>query len=249
MTQADTLSDRYLAVWNETDPARRRERIEALWAPGGATTHRLLEARGYDAIVQRVAGANEKWVREGGFEFRTGEVQAHNEVVRLAWEMVRPDTGEVDTRALSHLVLDREGRILCDYQFAMRATEVDAGPQALAEAYIAFWNEPDAAARAAAARELWSASGGHADAHGAQHGVAAILAEADRVAEAFSGRGRLFRLDGPADAHHGALRFDWVAEDRGNVVASGYALLLLDGDGKIDRAYTFDDPQVRALAA
>ena len=249
MTQADTLTDRYIAVWNEADPARRRERIEALWAPGGATTHRLLEARGYDAIGRRVAGANETWVRDGGFAFRVGEVLAHNEVVRLVWEMVRPETGEVDTRALSHLVLDREGRILCDYQFAMRAAEADANHQAQAEAYIGFWNETDPAARAEQGRRLWSATGGHADIHGVQRGMREVLAEADRVVEAFAARGRRFRLDGPADGHHGALRFDWAAEDRGRVVAHGHALLLLDGDDLIDRAYTFDDPRVTALAA
>jgi hypothetical protein len=155
----------------------------------------------------------------------------------------------VDTRALSHLVLDREGRILCDYQFPMRATEADAAHQALAEAYVAFWNEADPAARAEQARRLWSAGGGHADIHGVQRGLGEVLAEADRVVEAFAARGRPFRLDGPADGHHGALRFDWMAEDRGRVVARGHALLLLDGDGLIDRAYTFDDPRVAALAA
>ncbi|HET6970359.1 MAG TPA: hypothetical protein VFH92_04480, partial [Phenylobacterium sp.] len=74
-------------------------------------------------------------------------------------------------------------------------------------------------------------------------------AEAEKVVAAFAGRGRPFRLEGAVDAHHGAIRFDWTADDAGRRVASGGGLLLLDGDGLIDRAYTFDDPRPQALAA
>src|SRR5689334_10749854 len=58
-----SLAQRYVDVWNEGDAARRRQRIRALWTEDGTTCHRLLDARGYDAIEARVTGAWEKWCR------------------------------------------------------------------------------------------------------------------------------------------------------------------------------------------
>src|ERR1700688_4329275 len=54
---AQELVERYVAVWNEADPAVRRDRIRSLWAPDGTTCHRLLEARGHAAIEARVTGS------------------------------------------------------------------------------------------------------------------------------------------------------------------------------------------------
>ena len=54
------LIDRYTAVWNEPNADARRAAVAALWAPDGATLHRLIEARGYSALEARVAGAYEK---------------------------------------------------------------------------------------------------------------------------------------------------------------------------------------------
>jgi hypothetical protein len=248
MTQHQSLIDRYLAVWNATDPAQRRAGIEALWAPGGATFNRVLEARGYDAIFDRVTGANDKWVRDGGFEFRPAQVSAFGEAVRLAWEMASRATGEVDSRAQSYLVLDRDGRILCDYQFPMQGADDDPARQGLVGAYLAFWNETDAGARGRAVNSLWAAGGGHADGHGVEQGHEAVLAAAARTAAAYAARGRPFRLEGAPDGHHGAVRFDWAAGD-GETALRGSGLLLLDGDGLIDRAYTFEDARSPALAA
>lgn len=248
MTLRNAVIDQYLAAWNETDPTRRRARIEALWAPGGATFNRMLEARGYDAIVERVTGANDKWVRDGGFAFRPAQVSAFGEVVRLAWEMASRATGEVDSRAQSYLVLDRDGRILCDYQFPMLAPEGEPRRDALIDAYLTFWNAPDPAARAVLVKDLWAPGASHADVHGTEQGHTALLAEAEKVVAAFAARGRPFRLVGLADGHHGAVRFDWTAEEAGRCVASGTGLLLLDGEGLIDRAYTFEDAEPRAAA-
>ena len=247
MTQTHTVIDRYLAAWNETDPGARRRRIEALWAPGGASLNRTLEARGADALFARVTGANDKWVRDGGFEFRPASIQAHSEVIRCAWEMGPRGTGEVESRAQSFLVLDDEGRILCDYQFPMQAPEDAPDVTALARAYVAFWNETDAAARAEMAGRLWSPRGEHADAHGRQRGLDAILAEAGLAAAAYAARDRPFVQDGPADGHNGAVRLDWTAGS-GEARESGQSLLLLDGAGRIDRAYTFEDARVAVPA-
>jgi len=47
------LVDRYIAVWNEPDDEVRRKHIADLWVEDGGTYHKLIDARGYDAIEAR----------------------------------------------------------------------------------------------------------------------------------------------------------------------------------------------------
>src|SRR5689334_2187858 len=132
---ASALAQRYVEVWNEDDAARRRERIRALWAPDGTTCHRLLEARGYDAIEARVAGAWEKWCRGGAHLFRAVAVAGHQRAVKCAWVMTARPSGDAAARGLSFLLLDADGRLKADYQFD--PTIADA--EDLADRYFAGW--------------------------------------------------------------------------------------------------------------
>jgi hypothetical protein len=49
--------DRYLACWNETDPAARRTLIEQTWTDDASYIDPLAEARGHDAIDATIAAA------------------------------------------------------------------------------------------------------------------------------------------------------------------------------------------------
>ena len=118
MTQVTELVDRYVAVWNEPDAEKRRQGIAALWAEGGAHFTPSVEARGYKALEARVAGAYQKWVKEGGFVFRSAKnVETHHGGVRFNWEMVPAAGGAVAAVGFDFLVLDGDGRIRLDYQF------------------------------------------------------------------------------------------------------------------------------------
>jgi len=46
MTDYQTLIDRYIATWNETDPGRRRGLVDSLWAADGSYTDPLADAHG-----------------------------------------------------------------------------------------------------------------------------------------------------------------------------------------------------------
>jgi hypothetical protein len=134
-TVAEDLADRYVALWNEPDPDRRRELIEGLWTEDGS--HILqppqemreiaagpglglvatLEARGYAELEARAATAYEQWVGSGTMTFRRrDDVEQLGDVVKFHWEGVSPD-GEVTGVGLDFLVLGPDGRILRDYQF------------------------------------------------------------------------------------------------------------------------------------
>jgi hypothetical protein len=114
------LADRYVALWNETDAGTRRDAIATLWGPEGEHCVRTLQAKGYEALMQRVTSSHEKNVRDAGFRFRsTGDAQLLQNTVMFHWEMVPAAGGPVVALGLEFLVLAEDGRIAKDYQFIL----------------------------------------------------------------------------------------------------------------------------------
>lgn len=115
---AQQLADRYVAVWNETNPAARRDAIAQLWLPDGVHYVTTREVRGYAALEERIIGSHNKNVRDAGHVFRAVKnAQALHGVVTFNWEMIRPATGEVLAIGLEFLQIDADGRIINDFQF------------------------------------------------------------------------------------------------------------------------------------
>jgi hypothetical protein len=134
MKNLTELVDRYVAVWNEPDPERRRGMIHDLWADNA--THLLqppadikasaaavgmvpvLEICGHQALEQRVTRAHDQFVAPGTFTFRSrANPERIRDLVKLNWEMIRKEDGEVAAVGLELLFLDDRDRILTDYQF------------------------------------------------------------------------------------------------------------------------------------
>jgi hypothetical protein len=133
-----SFTDRYVGVWNEPDPERRRATVRTLWSPEGVHgvlapeemrqvasglgfEGPVLQARGYDELEVRVARAYERFVAPGAFVFRSCEDAGRLlDVVKFRWEMVARDGGDVAAVGLEILVLDAQGRIAGDYQFIER---------------------------------------------------------------------------------------------------------------------------------
>jgi hypothetical protein len=120
MFDAQTLADRYVAVWNERDAESRRRAIAALWVPDGEHYVGSREARGYEALEKRVLGSHEKFVRDAGNRFRAApDARRLRDVVTFYWDMLPADGETVLARGLEFLIVNDEGRILIDYQFAL----------------------------------------------------------------------------------------------------------------------------------
>jgi hypothetical protein len=118
MDNAQQLADRYVAVWHETDPERRRHAIAELWTPDGEHYVGAREVRGYDQLEQRIKGSHEKNIRDGGHRFRAAkDARALRDVVTFHWEMLRADSEKIVATGLEILLIDATGRILVDYQF------------------------------------------------------------------------------------------------------------------------------------
>lgn len=247
MNDLNDFVERYVAVWNEPDSARRRERIAALWSPGGASLHRVLEARGHAAIESRVAASYDKWVHGRGCTFHSAHhALGHHDAVMCNWRMVSPD-GALISLGLSFLILDPYGLVHTELQFAEPPPAPLPEHEALVEKVVAMWNEPDPQARCVRIAALWQAGGAHVNSERTCIGHAAIEAEATRVYAMCGARGQRFRCPGRIDGHHGAVRMDWelLADDGASVLAAGTNLLLLGTDGRVQRDLQFDAPAQR----
>ena len=91
MTSASTdfdveqVVDRYMAVWNETDPQRRRELIARTWTEDASYLDPHTAGEGHAGIDAMVQGVQTQFP---DFRFRrTGPVDAHHDRVRFAWEL------------------------------------------------------------------------------------------------------------------------------------------------------------------
>ncbi|GAA3562510.1 nuclear transport factor 2 family protein [Amycolatopsis ultiminotia] len=92
MSDVTTTVRQYLAVWNETDPHRRRARIADLFDPAATYTDPLGEATGHDAIDGFIGGAQ---ARFAGMAFTLpAPPDAHHHLARFHWHLTVADATE-----------------------------------------------------------------------------------------------------------------------------------------------------------
>ena len=119
MTEAETIVQRFVAVWNEIDPAERARSVRELWRPDGRHYMGAHDVGGHEAVEARVAASNQRSVLEGGAEFRPAtHIQKLPGVIKFRWDMVTRGTAEVRSAGVGFLTLDAEGKIVADYLFA-----------------------------------------------------------------------------------------------------------------------------------
>ncbi|MBP0455515.1 nuclear transport factor 2 family protein [Kitasatospora sp. RG8] len=110
------LAERYLAVWNETDPAARRKLIDQAWAEDGSYTDPLAAVTGRDGVDALIGAAQAQFP---GLEFTLGAVDAHHDIARFTWNL-GPAGEEPLVIGFDVLVADPDGRIASVYGFLDR---------------------------------------------------------------------------------------------------------------------------------
>jgi hypothetical protein len=108
MSDITTTIDTYLAMWNETDPARRAVHIRKAWTDGGRYRDPQLEADGHAALADMVAAVQ---ARFPGHRFRrVSGIDAHHDLLRFAWELAGAD-GAVAVGGIDVGELAPDGRL------------------------------------------------------------------------------------------------------------------------------------------
>ena len=87
------LIEKYIASWNETDPAARRNLIDEVWAADGRYTDPLADAAGRDQIDAVIAAVQTQCA---GLELSlAGPIDAHHDIARLSWTLGPRGAGPV----------------------------------------------------------------------------------------------------------------------------------------------------------
>ncbi|MER7702213.1 nuclear transport factor 2 family protein [Kitasatospora sp. NPDC097605] len=115
-TVLQQLAARYLAAWNETDPAARRKLIDEAWAEGGTYTDPLAAVTGRAGVDALIGAAQAQFP---GLVFTLGPVDAHHDIARFTWNL-GPAGEEPLVIGFDVLVADAEGRIASVYGFLDR---------------------------------------------------------------------------------------------------------------------------------
>jgi len=108
MSEVTKTVDTYLAMWNETDAARRADCIARAWTGDAHYVDPALEASGPDALTGMVDGVQ---ARFPAHRFRrTSGVDVHHDRLRFGWELVAPD-GAVVVAGIDVGELAPDGRL------------------------------------------------------------------------------------------------------------------------------------------
>jgi hypothetical protein len=100
---------RYIAMWNETDPERRRELVAATVTEDATYLDPQLSGEGAGGIDEMIASAQQQFPGHR-FELSSGP-DAHHDVVRFGWTLYGPD-GDVPVIAgLDFATVADDGRL------------------------------------------------------------------------------------------------------------------------------------------
>ena len=84
------LIDRYIAAWNETDEANRKQLVNETWTEDSSYVDPLMQAEGREGIQVMIGRVQQQFP---GVRFRRiTEVDAHSNCLRFGWEL-GPDSG------------------------------------------------------------------------------------------------------------------------------------------------------------
>lgn len=110
--------DRYVALWNETDPVRRRRQVSELYAEDALYIfYRRDPFRGRQAIAEQVTYTADIY-HPLGYVFRNCyNALGHHNLIRFSWAMVESTTGDLQMAGQNVVALDDSGLIVTDYQF------------------------------------------------------------------------------------------------------------------------------------
>lgn len=108
MTDPKIIADRYVALWNETDPQVRQQLLARDWAEGATYVDPVMQGRGAAEIDALIAGVHQRFPN---FSFNLiGKPDGYGNRVRFSWSLGPGDYVEAPIEGTDFAVLS-EGRI------------------------------------------------------------------------------------------------------------------------------------------
>jgi hypothetical protein len=108
MTDPKNVAERYIALWNEADPAVRRQLLARDWAEGATYVDPMMSGKGAAEIEGLIAGARQQFP---DYSFRLiGKPDGHGEHVRFSWSLGPGDFVDAPIEG-TDVALVRDGRI------------------------------------------------------------------------------------------------------------------------------------------
>lgn len=88
MNNPAELANLYLAVWNETDDARRLQLVEQAFTPAASYRDPLMQGQGHEGIASMIGAAQQHFP---GHRFTLrGTPDGYGQVVRFSWTLAVP---------------------------------------------------------------------------------------------------------------------------------------------------------------
>jgi hypothetical protein len=108
VTSFPQLAERYLALWNETDPAVRSELVSSVCSADVRYTDPLADVTGPAELEATIAAVQSQFP---GFVFTlTGTVDAHHQQARFTWDL-GPAGAPAPIAGFDVVTFDESGRI------------------------------------------------------------------------------------------------------------------------------------------
>jgi hypothetical protein len=108
MTDAKQIAERYVALWNESDAAARKQLLAENWAPTATYVDPVMAARGTAQIDALVSGVQQRFP---GFSFKLiGNPDGHGDNIRFSWALGPRDSIDSPIEGTDFAVI-KDGRI------------------------------------------------------------------------------------------------------------------------------------------
>ncbi len=108
MLDATKIADRYIAAWNESDPARRRALVAALWTEDATYVDPMMRGEGHNGVESLIGDVQAKFP---DYRFAlSGRPDGYGDRLRFCWDL-GPEGGEAVVRGTDFALLAEDGRL------------------------------------------------------------------------------------------------------------------------------------------
>ncbi|MBD2746015.1 nuclear transport factor 2 family protein [Microvirga sp. BT688] len=85
MTDATSIANRYIALWNETNADRRQDQLANLWSEDGTYSDPLMQGSGHSQIDALISAVHQRFP---DFRFSLiGQPDGYGENIRFSWQL------------------------------------------------------------------------------------------------------------------------------------------------------------------